>query len=419
LPDSDNPDAMRAESQVQAQLEMHDFPGAIASLRRAVTADPKFTRSWVLLGQLYISSGKTEESVDAFHKAVDSDPTSPLPLKMLAFALNGAHRTDESIKAWQELLKLTPQDRSVVPILGSLLVSQKRFGEAIPLLESAVKERPEDVDAQMTLGNAYLLSGNQEKGMAAFSEAMKLKPGPGLKNDVGYALAEANVRLPEALQYATEAVQAEETASREVHLDKLDLSALDHTRKLAAYWDTLGWVHFKMLNYPEAETYLSSAWELSQSGVIADHLGQAYEQGGKPEAAVRMYRLALAASPHLTETQKRLDHLAPVKSRPTGKFDLTALNQRRTMKLPRLVPGSATAEFFFLLAPGPKLEDIRFISGSDKLRNAKKALSSTAFNMPFPAGSDARLVRRGVVGCYPASGCSLVLIFPDSVGSVN
>ena len=121
LPDSDNPEAMHGESPVQAKMQMHDMAGTIASLRRAVAADPEFTRAWVLLAQLYIGFGKSEEGIEAFHRAVASDPKSPIPLKMLAFALNGAQRPDEAIKTWQKLLKLTPQDHDATAILGGLL----------------------------------------------------------------------------------------------------------------------------------------------------------------------------------------------------------------------------------------------------------------------------------------------------------
>ncbi len=421
LPDSDNPEAMRAESQVQAKIQAHDLPGTISALRHAVAADPKFTRSWVLLGQFYMASGKTEEGLDAFHRAVDSDPDAPIARKMLAFALNGAHRPDDAIAAWQELLKITPRDQDATTILGNLLISQKRFGEAIPLLESATNASPGNAALQMSLGNAYLLSGNPEKGLAAFDAALKLSPGPRLKNEIGYALADANVRLPEALEYAKDAVREEEAASRDVHLNQLDLSGLEHTNNLAAYWDTLGWVYFRLANLHEAETCLFAAWQLSQNAVIADHLGQVYEQEHKPEEAIRVYRLALSENSHLPGTQERLNHLTPAAKRtPDRSFAGGAeLSQMRTTKLGRLVAGSASAEFFLLFAPGPKLEDVEFISGSEKLRIAYKTLSATAFNVPFPNGSNARIIRRGILGCYPTTGCALVMLIPSLVRSVN
>ena len=174
-----------------------------------------------------------------------------------------------------------------------------------------------------------------------------------------------------------------------------------------------------MSDLPQAEQYLSSAWELSQDATIADHLGQLYEQEHQPQQAIHIYRLALTVTSDLTETQKRLDHLAPDKSKPASVSPGEDLSRRRTTKLDRLVPGTASAEFFFLFAPGSKLEEVKFISGSEKLRTAIKTLSANTFHVPFPPGSNARLVRRGILACYPSSGCALVLLSPDSVRSVN
>jgi len=89
------------------------------------------------------------------------------------------------------------------------------------------------------------------------------------------------------------------------------------------------------------------------------------------------------------------------------------------IRLARLVPDTASAEFFFLFAPGPKLEELKFISGSEKLRTATKTLSATTFKVPFPTGSNARLLRRGILACYTSSGCTLVLFSPGDVHSVN
>lgn len=241
-----------------------------------------------------------------------------------------------------------------------------------------------------------------------------------MKNDLGYVLADANLRLPEALQYAKAAVQEEEAASRDAHLDKLDMAALQHTRNLSAYWDTLGWVYFRMTKFPEAESYLFAAWQLSQDAAIADHLGQVYELEHKPDAAIHMYRLALAVNSHPPGTQDRLNRLAPAKSKVDINLrDRDEMGRMRTTKVARLVPGPANAEFFILLAPGPKVEDVKFISGSETLRKANKTLASTVFDLSFPSGSDARILRRGILGCYPSTGCSVVMLLPGSVQSVH
>ena len=418
LPDSNNADAMRAENQARDKARARDVPGSIEELKHAVRVDPKFTRAWVTLGQFYMMSRRNDLALDAFHQAVDSDPPSPVPRQMLALALSNSGRLDEAIKALQDLLKIKPDDRGAAILLGNMLISQKRYAEAIPPLETAAKAHSKDARLLLLLGSAYLRSGNQEKGKAALAAALESEPGPELKNDIGYELADAGVNPPEALQYAKDAVQGEEDASRNVHLETLEVSGLAHTPLLAAYWDTLGWVYFRMSDLPQAEKYLSSAWELSQDATIADHLGQVYEQEHQPQEAIHIYRLALAVNTDLPETQKRLDH-RPGQVETRQHLPGGDLSQMRTTKLARLVPGTASAEFFFLFAPGPKLEEVKFISGSEKLRTATKTLSAITFHVAFPPGSNARLLRRGILACYPSSGCTLVLLTPGSVRSVD
>jgi hypothetical protein len=142
----------------------------------------------------------------------------------------------------------------------------------------------------------------------------------------------------------------------------------------------------------------------------------------KQELAVHMYQLALAASPdpsQMKETQTRLQHLGDI--RQTLRIVAAGggeLSNMRTTKVVRIV-SSSTAEFFILFGPGAKIEDIKFISGSDSLKSAGKVLSSTHFNLEFPDEGPTRLLRRGVLGCYQYSGCSIVLINPADVHSVN
>jgi cytochrome c-type biogenesis protein CcmH/NrfG len=174
---------MRAESQVQSKLQRHDLTGTVELLRAAVAADPKFTRAWAFLAEIYMGSGRPEESIDALHHAIDSDPKSPIPRKLVASALTGPYpHPDNAIKALQELLKLTPQDYNSIQILGGLFSNQKRFAEAISLLETATRENPNNADLQVSLGNTYLLSGSPEKAMPAFNAALKISPGAGIKN---------------------------------------------------------------------------------------------------------------------------------------------------------------------------------------------------------------------------------------------
>lgn len=98
--------------------------------------------------------------------------------------------------------------------------------------------------------------------------------------------------------------------------------------------------------------------------------------------------------------------------------------REREFKLPRFLPGTESAEFFVLLASDGKskafkAEDVKFISGSDKMKLQGKQLKTIDFDVPAPDNVPTRFVRRGILGCYQYSGCSFALLDPASVHSLN
>ena len=141
-----------------------------------------------------------------------------------------------------------------------------------------------------------------------------------------------------------------------------------------------------------------------------------------------MYMLALAAhsllpgqNPLIDEIQNRLTRLGITQSKSTfGSYPGgEELSRMRTIKLPRLNPKSCVADFFMVIGPGSKVEEVKFISGSEELKSATKTLNTLAVEQPFPDDKATRVVRRATVGCYSVTGCSLVLLPPDAVRSIN
>ena len=237
------------------------------------------------------------------------------------------------------------------------------------------------------------------------------------------------MRSRSATEWAKAAVVEVEAESAAVTLADLKLIDLERMAHLANYWDTLGWVYFRIGNLDQAEKYLNAAWTLAQNPDQGDHLGQLYEKKNQKEVAAKMYRLALAATPErlrrsdaTEQIRTRLEHLRPGAVQSQNNIDFqegSELNQMRTVKLARITSETASAEFFLIFGPGPKVEDVKFIRGSVKLQSAGDVLRSASFKVRFPDDSRARLLRRGILNCSPVSGCSFVFLMPDSVHSIN
>jgi tetratricopeptide (TPR) repeat protein len=369
LPESHVPDASRFESEARDNIRKLNVQGALSSVHSALAADPNFARAWVLL--------------------------------------------------------------------GALLLQERQYSESAAAFESAIKIKSDRPFLQASLGSAYLLAGERDKAAAAFATIAAVDSKGETFNDVAYQMTKADLKLPLALDYASKAVRAAEIESQPITLNDLKREDLRKIFKLAATWDTLGWVEERLSNLEQAEQYLKASWKLTQDGVVAGHLCDLYERVQKVGLAVQMCQLALnrmSMSQQLSladvetevdHTQRQLAHLVGGTAHPKSGQDASDLIIRdRTFKLPRFLSGTESAEFFVLFGSDGtrkkfKLEGVKFIGGSDKMKLEGKQLTSIDFNFPVPDANPTRFVRRGILGCYQYTGCSFVLLDPASGISLN
>src|SRR5207247_6679051 len=115
---------------------------------------------------------------------------------------------------------------------------------------------------------------------------LELDPGTEMRNNIAYEMAAAGKKLPEALAYAQTAVREEEEASSQLKTDDLQVEDMQHTHRLGMYWDTLGWIYFRMGTLDQVEKYLSAAWSRLQDAVLGDQLGQLYDKKNKTQQAI-------------------------------------------------------------------------------------------------------------------------------------
>lgn len=437
LPMSLNPEASRLADQARDEMTKNDSQDAISSLYRAVSADPKFTKAWVMLGGLLLTQKQVDAGVDAFRKAMDTDPSEPAIPETLVASLISISHYEETIPVLQEFVKTHPDNADMSWHLGTCLQQLKRYSEAAAAFEASVKIDGTRPYAQARIGTVYLLAGDRDKAGAAFAKL----PNSGVEmntfNTVAYEMANGDLNLPLALEYAKKAVRATEEQSQKITLADLKVADLRKMQTLAAYWDTLGWVNERVSNMQDAEQYLLASWKLSQEGEVASHLCAVYERIHKIDSAIQMCSLALDRmsmsqnlalsqfKPATDEAKQRLDRL--MKEAPPStqkKVGPDQANSERTYKLPRFLPGTESAEFFVLLgadgkAPAFKVEDVKFVSGSEKLKLQGKQLRNIDFKFSAPGDVPTRVVRRGILGCYQYSGCSFVLLDLASMHSVD
>ena len=397
-----------------------DIQRAIDPLKAAVAIDPKFVDAWVLLAQLQASM-QPDEAAKSLQKALELNP-NPAAVKSLGFSFLGQNRNEEAITAFRKLEELNPSDADAPANIGSALIRLKRYQEAVVELEEAVKKNPRSALIELRLGDAYARSGAPAKATETFHTVLELERTAGTLNEVAYEMAETNINLTEALQDAKECVDKIERQTEAISLDDLESGDLTDMVQLGAYWDTLGWVEFKLGNFSEAENFLKAAWNLTQAATEADHLGQLYEKQGKTKDAIHMYALAAGSVPGGASYRPDLDRLAPNRAA-ASKMENDArgeLSKRRSISLPRHNGSKGTAEIFVLFTSDGSIKATKFISGPEQMKPLESEVKSAKFNVLFPDAGPERIVRRVITVCTPPDAtCEFVLMTPDVVRTVN
>jgi tetratricopeptide (TPR) repeat protein len=184
LPYSENADAVRAYDDAREKSTKNDLQGEIASLRRALEADPKFTRAWLWLGEIYKFNRQPSEALQAYNKAINVDPQQAVGYKALGYTLLSMQKPEDAIPIWQQLIKVAPSDYAGPEGLGSSLLILKRYAEAESALETAAAMDPESPGVRVQLGTACLRAGDDAKALSAYQKAIELVQSPPIFNTV-------------------------------------------------------------------------------------------------------------------------------------------------------------------------------------------------------------------------------------------
>jgi len=181
-------------------------------------------------------------------------------------------------RAWRRLRPLLDDD-SLENVLTGLQVLQalERWQEVDRETAVAIDRFGDDRDLIFTRAAALEQLDQVEESEELFRQLVDAEPNDAnAANYLGYMWADREVRLEEAL----------ELIARAVSLDPEN----------SAYLDSLGWVHFRLGDLPEAERWLRRAADLGGNlgdGTIYCHLGEVLLAGGDRTEARRYLVLGL------------------------------------------------------------------------------------------------------------------------------
>lgn len=195
---------------VEANLELHNTPKALALARSLSEASPKdahlhFSLGVVLdsgrqykpaiheleladalkpgtfetlrqLGDAYLNDGDYAEADRALDRALALKPDSVDTLYLQAEAYSDEKKTLPAFQLLFKARKLAPENTDVIYLLARLSMNLAYYSDAIPLLEEGVKIAPKQPDLRAALGESYYEAGKVEDAYNQFRLLIQLDP---------------------------------------------------------------------------------------------------------------------------------------------------------------------------------------------------------------------------------------------------
>jgi len=390
---------------------LHEIPGSERSrfISLSTTMDEN-ARRYILVGDLSLLN-----------------PTGAGSLGMLP------GKMEDAIPVLEKSLAENPDREPALVALGRAYCSVGRPKDAVTLLEKALAKNPDhSQEVHFVLGEAYLAVADPDKAFVEYKKGLGDDPAPAQLNSVAYSLADANVRLSDALTFSNRALTRVASESLDISPDSAKPYDFALMAQLAANWDTLGWIKFRMRDFAAAEKYLQASWQLNQTAASGEHLVEVYEKLGKTQKAsiiCNMAQILFDSSvsfpdaklrSNLSEEMKRLrpflnsasESAAPSNGHIStdGRVALVDIRSFDIHLPTKLRAEASNAVFAISFTNGPKVDNVAFLSGSDELRDATAAITATKFPQSFPDATPARILRKGSLSCSVYSKQCLLLI---------
>jgi tetratricopeptide (TPR) repeat protein len=295
--------------------DQEKYDQAIDSLKRCLSLNPEFHKASAALASAYRASGQGQAALIEYISLAESDPSAMLHnvIGALYFEQKDTARAIQHFKRALELERAyEPAKRNLYTIYlnrGKELINESMYYAAIDLLLDGIGFFPDKPELHETLGTAYNRTGQFQKAIDQYTQALRINPGfmparsnmAGCYNNQGVKYAESGQwekaveAYTEALRFAPGMKEAERNISaaywnRAVELSKAgrDSEAIEAYKQFLARdpnnkeaYNNLGAVYFRTAQYQKAAAAFKSALDLDPgSKEIRHNLAIAYHKQG-------------------------------------------------------------------------------------------------------------------------------------------
>lgn len=174
-PASQQPSQQRI-NELLASYNAQNFDLAQRQAQALITAYPTHAFGWTVLGVIFKSKGKLNESLELMRQPAKLTPHDAHAHYRLGNALYDFGRLTEAEASYREAIRLKPEYVQAHFNLGVMLYGFGRFTEAEASYREAIRLKPDYAQAYSNLGVALKDLGRLTDAAASFREAIRLKP---------------------------------------------------------------------------------------------------------------------------------------------------------------------------------------------------------------------------------------------------
>jgi len=344
---------------VRAQLQAGRNDDAIDGLEALVADNPGDYDLRLQLARTLADQGRGQSALQEFDRIVEARPDNAQALYAGALVALEQQANDRAQRWLERLLAMGERQEAARYYLGRLAERRGDYAEArdqysrtggaydhqaqmrLALMEGAegaiddaigrlerLRENNPDFVVQAWQAQGQLLrnAGRLDAAVKAYGKGLEKDAG---NTDLLYARAMTHVERDdiEAAERDLRAVLEEnpgdpnalnalgytlaDNTDRYAEAEALIREAYDKLPESAAVVDSMGWIAYKQGRLEQAERYLRRAYEISQQGEIAAHLGEVLWQRGQRDEARRIWDQALQAGSNVEVVRETMERLTP------------------------------------------------------------------------------------------------------------
>ena len=331
------------------QIFSGDAQGALAALQGAAAASPNDTRVLELLALAQQRAGENKQAIETYRKLATLQPKAPAPLVKLAALQFAAKDYSATLQNLQKALALNPGALDVRIEIANVQAVAGKSDEALATARAIQKELPQDAAGFAAEGNVHFAQKNWDRAAGAYREAMKRKPSPGLvvrlhsvlenqgkkadANALAAKWAQENPKDVVVPHYLADRALSERNYKEATRLYKEILPSQPGNPALL---NNLAWAAAESKD-PDAIGYAEKAYALApQSAAVIDTYGWLLLQKGEAKRAVELLTRAVSQEPknpemrlHLAKAQIAATDKAAARKEILTLFTLEASDEQR------------------------------------------------------------------------------------------